>query len=134
MSTENITTANRPETIDTPASDKNKGKSAYLPFSNPTSFRLMDWYYNTAANGLSTFNFNELLAIFHHPDYDPSHIAKFDCVKEGKKMDAYVGREIPKGKGKGKGKLVAVEAASGEEIPAAEKSLATGLPFTSYSG
>ncbi|KAL0059922.1 hypothetical protein AAF712_013269 [Marasmius tenuissimus] len=61
MSTENIATADRPETTDTPTSDKNEGKSACLPFLNPTSFRLMDWYYNMAANGLSMFNFNEHL-------------------------------------------------------------------------
>ncbi|KAL0057586.1 hypothetical protein AAF712_015767 [Marasmius tenuissimus] len=134
MSTENIAMTDCPETTDTPTSDENEEKSANLPFLNPTSFCPMDWYYNTAANGHSMFNFNKLVAIFCHPDYNPSHIAKFDCVKEGKKMDAYIGGEIPKGKGKGKDKPIAVEAASGEEIPAAEKSLATGLPFTSYSG
>ncbi|KAK1216597.1 hypothetical protein PQX77_020771 [Marasmius sp. AFHP31] len=105
----------------------------YAPFANPTEFRLMDWYYNTAANGLSLFNFNELVDIFRSQEYEPSHIAKFDCVKANNKMDAYRGGKSEEGDKEDDEDSVngedSANTANGEEALAS-----TTLPLSCYSG
>ncbi|KAJ8085487.1 hypothetical protein PM082_004303 [Marasmius tenuissimus] len=85
----------------------------YAPFSNPITFRIMDWFYNASANSVSLQNINDLVDIFRQPDYHPSHIATFDSAKEASKLDNY----------------------EGEEIPAIKKGdISSSLPFGSYSG
>ncbi|KAL0565557.1 hypothetical protein V5O48_016464 [Marasmius crinis-equi] len=96
------------------AGSRSPKTNPYAPFESSTTFHLMDWYYNAAENGLSSANFNDLVAIFCRPEFEPSHIASFDTSKEGRRMDAYRGEEQP-------------------TSPAEDRDSAS-LPFSSYLG
>ncbi|KAJ8094831.1 hypothetical protein PM082_010043 [Marasmius tenuissimus] len=107
----------------------------YAPFANPTEFRLMNWFYNNTANGLSLFNFNELVDIFRSQEYEPLHIAKFDCVKANNKMNTYLGRKAEKGKQESDKEDEDVDLQDPASTADGEDTLAsTTLPLSSYSG
>ena len=58
----------------------------YAPFSNPSLFRLMAWYYD----GSTTYNMDTLITdVLKAPDFNLQDLADFSAERETKRFKAY---------------------------------------------